>query len=46
MKVQLKIGLQLFHVEFEVADLAQIVHLLDKKHRVVFVCCHEQIIVS
>jgi hypothetical protein len=33
-------------VELEVADFAQVVHLLDEKHRVVLIACHKQIIVS
>lgn len=39
-KVQLEVSLQFFHVELEVTNFTQVVHLLYKKHGVVLVACH------
>ena len=39
-KVQLEVSLQFFHVELEVTNFTQVVHLLYEKHGVVLVACH------
>lgn len=46
VQVQYKVGLELLHVELEVADLRKFVHLFDEKHGVVLRCRHQQIIIS
>ena len=41
LEIEDEVCLKLSHVELKVADLGQLVHLLDKEHSVVFRCCHE-----
>ena len=45
LEVQHEVCLQLSHIELEVADLGQLVHLLDKEHCVILRCGHEQVVI-
>ncbi len=46
LQVQIEIGFQFFHVELKVACFRQFMHFLNEEHRVVFVRCHEQVVIS
>ena len=46
LQVQDEVGLELSHVEFEVADLGQLIHLFYEKHGIVLGCSHQQVVIS
>ena len=35
LEIEIKVGLQLFHVKLEVADLRKVIHLLDEEHSII-----------
>ena len=41
LEIEDEVCLKLSHVELEVTDLRQLVHLFDEEHSVVLRCCHE-----
>ena len=45
LEIEDEVCLKLSHVELEVTDLRQLVHLLDEEHSVVLRCCHEQVVI-